>query len=473
LIYNQNGLPPVCRAVARVWEISNGGQLADISQGDEGGINSMMYSPIDASYVLTGNNDGAARIWDIRSGREVIRITVGGNRDAVDAAFSPNGQYIVARKGGDMVESVWNARSGAEITSMTHADRITVMVFSPDSQYVVSGSADGVIIVWDAKSGREVARMVQEGSADDLVLSPSGRYIASVDPGKTSPAPDLPGGGGLRIWEPGTAPTPKAGIVRIWEAMSGREAAVITSPSMVDTMAFSPDGKYIAISGFTNPFKSNLTGIVSIREMLSGREIASYTHPTSVYSMLFTADGKYLITASDDQNKTIVVWDVHAGKEAARILSYDVLYNGDSLSLGPDDRYLVASGQPTRVWDLLSDGTQVDVRDELKENLTYITHSREVQSKSEISRFTYADARWAKFSPDGRYILTSGCDEFHYGSCNEAHIFISYWRVEDLAAEACRRLPRNFTRAEWAQYFPRQAYRATCPDLPLDPALTP
>ena len=37
------------------------------------------------------------------------------------------------------------------------------------------------------------------------------------------------------------------------------------------------------------------------------------------------------------------------------------------------------------------------------------------------------------------------------------------WRAEDLIAEACARLDRNLTQAEWRQYLGDEPYRETCP----------
>jgi len=456
LTYYQNGQPFICQGVARAWEVSNGRQVIDIpqrnSQYDYGNINSIMYSPLNNNYVLTGNSDGSARIWDIRSGREIIRVTPSEDRNSVSAIFSPNGQYILTSTWGN-VARVWDALNGHEIAHMTHADQVLSIAFSPDSKYVVSGSSDGVAIVWEAKSGREVSRVVQNGYIKDAVFSPNGKYVATIDPGKILQTNVLP----------------KEGTVRIWEVSNGREVVHITYPSQVDRIAFSTDSKYIALSGSTDPFKMNFKGIVSIREIPSGREVASYSHPYRIYSMIFTSVGKYLITGSADGYGTIVVWDMQAGKEAVRILSGDPLWGYSSLSLSPDNRYLLAGGYPARVWDLQSDRPQVEVRDELTDNLTFITHSRYLQSKNEISEFNFSDPGSSQFSPDGRYILTTGCDFNHYGVCNEKHVFILYWRVEDLAAEACRRLPRNFTLAEWVQYFPGEEYRATCPNLPIEP----
>jgi WD40 repeat protein len=61
--------------------------------------------------------------------------------------------------------------------------------------------------------------------------------------------------------------------------------------------------------------------------------------------------------------------------------------------------------------------------------------------------------RDVQFSGDGRYVLTGGAD-------GTAAIWL--WRNEDLRTEACKRLTRNLTRAEWQQYFGNLPYHETC-----------
>ena len=38
---------------------------------------------------------------------------------------------------------------------------------------------------------------------------------------------------------------------------------------------------------------------------------------------------------------------------------------------------------------------------------------------------------------------------------------------EELISEACTRVGRNFTEAEWQQYFSDEPYGPTCPNLPV------
>jgi WD40 repeat protein len=452
LTYYQNGQPSICQGIARVWEVSNGRVVFDIpqrnSQYDYGNIHSVMYNPLNSSYVLTGNSDGYARVWNTRSGQEVFRIRLGDDRNPVYAAFSPNGKYILARS--TVEASIWDAQNGTEISHKDHLEGITAMAFSPNSEIVVSGSWDGTIIVWEAKSGREIARMAQIIKWESLTFSPDGKYVAAIDSVKDGVLP-------------------KEGIIRIWEVSNGQEITRITYPSQVDTIVFSPDGKYIALSGFTDPLKPNHKGMVSIREVLSGSEIARYFHPYRIYSMIFTSNNKYLITDSADSHGTIVMWNVQTGKEAARILSGAPFWGSYSLSLSHDDRYLITSGYSIRLWDLQSDRPQIEVLNELTNNITFITHTNYLQSKDKIFEITFSNLGSSKFSSDGRYILTTGCDFNQYGVCNEQHVFILYWRIEDLIAETCRRLPRNFTQSEWVQYFPNEEYRATCPNLSIEP----
>src|SRR4030095_1421900 len=64
------------------------------------------------------------------------------------------------------------------------------------------------------------------------------------------------------------------------------------------------------------------------------------------------------------------------------------------------------------------------------------------------------------FSKDGHVFVT-----------NSDHTAV-LWDINPVSwqARACQRAGRNLTDSERQQYFPGTAYRATCPDIPLDPS---
>src|SRR5437764_450547 len=95
--------------------------------------------------------------------------------------------------------------------------------------------------------------------------------------------------------------------VRIWDARDGkylRECKGHTE--IVDTLAFSPDGKTLA-SGSAD--KS-----VKLWNPQEGKEIKTLTgHKESVYTVAFSPNGELLASGSNDT--TIKLWDVKGQKE--------------------------------------------------------------------------------------------------------------------------------------------------------------
>ena len=77
------------------------------------------------------------------------------------------------------IVKVWELTTGMEISRMIHSDAVWSVAFSPDSQYVVSGSYDGTARVWNATTGAEITHMVHAGYVESVAFSPDGRYVVS------------------------------------------------------------------------------------------------------------------------------------------------------------------------------------------------------------------------------------------------------------------------------------------------------
>src|SRR5262249_41752320 len=92
-------------------------------------------------------------------------LTYKGHSDYVDAvAWSPNGQFIASGSWDGTVQ-VWDAYSGAQVTiHKGQHNVVSALAWSPDGQYIASGSWDGTVQVWDAFTGSLLA--IYDGHSD-------------------------------------------------------------------------------------------------------------------------------------------------------------------------------------------------------------------------------------------------------------------------------------------------------------------
>ena len=95
------------------------------------------------------------RVWDAANGAELHCLR--GHEDSVSSvSFSPDGQWIVSGSR-DQTVRVWDAASGAELFCLHgHEDSVWSVSYSPNGERIVSRSGDGTVRVWDATSGAEL-----------------------------------------------------------------------------------------------------------------------------------------------------------------------------------------------------------------------------------------------------------------------------------------------------------------------------
>ena len=156
-----------------------------------------------------------------------------------------------------------------------HTGFVMSVAFSPDGQWIVSGSSDKTIYVWSAMTG-EVVRGPITGHTDlvySMSFSPDGKQIVSGSHDKT---------------------------ICVWNAMTGE---MIAGPftghiDSVNSVGFSPDGQCI-VSG---------SGDQTIRmwNLLSSKRDMMAVHMSSVKSVGFPSDGKQIVSSED---KSIYVLD--------------------------------------------------------------------------------------------------------------------------------------------------------------------
>ena len=114
--------------------------------------------------LVSGSYDGKLT-WFDTEGEEKVRTVAAHAKWIRNVTASPDGK-LVASVADDMLCKVWDAASGKllhtlkghkEKTPHDFASMLYAVAFSPDGKHLATGDKVGHVVVWDAKTGKEVA----------------------------------------------------------------------------------------------------------------------------------------------------------------------------------------------------------------------------------------------------------------------------------------------------------------------------
>ncbi|MFJ8536421.1 trypsin-like peptidase domain-containing protein [Streptomyces sp. NPDC093591] len=197
-------------------------------------------------------------------------------------------------------------------------DDLAQVAFSPDGKTLATGSSSGTVRLWDAASSKLRATFkTYDGTELAMAFSQDGKTLATVNSGASDK------------------------MVKLWDLTSGKSRTTWILPEEYGTssVAFSPDGKTVAISGDDSK--------VRLRDVSSGKARRTLDHRTGeAFSLAFSPDGKtiaaQIVNSSVDADNTTRLWDVNSGTPLARKSSF-----ADSttpLAFSPDGKSLATGG---------------------------------------------------------------------------------------------------------------------------------
>jgi len=273
--------------------------------------------------IITCSVDGSLRLWDLESGTQIGEDWRDGNDAVQSMALSPNGKTIAS--GGDNGKvRLWDVETRKVILKWTgHTEVVYALCWSADGKRVASGSWDGTARVWDVKRGKNV-----------LTIRTEYHWVWAV------------------IYSPDSSKLATGGdeedAVKIWDAKTGEHLKTLNHHDydMVRSLAWTPDGKKLVISGSYGPIRifdtatwqqiailEGHTRQVSAISLSQNNLLASVSldktarlwnldanlpvlvgpplqHKKDLRSAALSSDGKVLVTGCGNNN--VYTWDVHA-----------------------------------------------------------------------------------------------------------------------------------------------------------------
>lgn len=243
----------------------------------------------DGQQLAAGDAAGLVERWNIADPRHPLRLPGPGvvfPSGVLALTFSPDGRQLVAGGEGRAVQrwAVTGSGAAAALPSIPAADLVSALAWSPDGRTLWVGDGDGTVtghtlggdgVTLDAGDG-PLSLATGPASVSALAVSPDGSMLAA-----------------------GT----KRGELHVWRrsggAWAGQDGLPDPLAGWLDTIAFSPDGRALAVGATGNDIR--------ILDTRSLAERSAMVAPGPVTAVAYTGSGDLAAGSTDGYTR---LWPV-------------------------------------------------------------------------------------------------------------------------------------------------------------------
>jgi WD40 repeat protein len=350
-------------------------------------VTSVQFSP-DGGRLVTANIDGTVKLWDRNTGKVRATIDLGESKSGpAVAVFTPDGHSVVTARD-DRTIRVWDV-SKLVATEATPASNPAV----PGRSNRPAGGGAAPPTVPRAPEPGRTFETTTGGPIQSAAFTPDGRTLFVAGQNRTVTKYDLEdgavGSSTTGTWgnSPIVAVSPDGkllatvggeGIVKFWDVQTNKQylGDYSTGVPSIAALAFSPDGKTLAVGGQMDGRK----GVVNLIDFDSS---ANHTaeFPAAVLSLAFDTAEQGRLAVGLDGDRVHVI-DAKTGKLICKTPQAGPCAH---MAISPDGKWMAVTTKNSHVhvWDWINGGVAADL----------------VPAGGEITS--------VRFSPDGKWIATA------------------------------------------------------------------
>ena len=310
-----------------IWSTFYSNTKLFVLQGETRTINCVAVTP-DSRYILGGSDDASINVWRLDS--NLPKSFIKSKLDIQYYAITPDSSILAL-----VIESrieLWSLERLIKLEKIedVYFDRVSTVVFSPNSHYMLIGSVEeSAILIYSMKTFNIFGKI--EGgdyglnNICSLVCSPNSEFVIAANRYQT-------------LFK-----------FSIQDYSLHKTAAIKNDQieAIENTVAISSDSRYV-VAGYGRGFL-----VVFRFEDLSEKETIA-AHTTPITHLIIKPNSQHVITCSEN-DKTIKVFSLKTFKQ---IDSIESTHNHPitSLSVSADGKYMVGllEDRSARVWSLYS-----------------------------------------------------------------------------------------------------------------------